>query len=451
MLEKKEQIISEENSTAQENSYPFGSDFQARIAALSMRDNQFLRRTDGLILPDYFSNIFEATLVDLAQDHFKKYKSAPSLASWKQIVQDAVSSKKIRADETSEFIDTFKRLYKEDLSDRDFVVDKVADFAKSQAVQNAFIKAFDLTEKGKMIEAQALMEEAFSVGAADQFEDHSYWNDIDIRTKYRKDIAAGVIKPNGVPTGIKLIDNYLYHKGLGRKELTAIMGGAKKGKSMMLGELCLRISKKGYNVLYVTLEVSAQIIMDRMDANISDTEMDNIATNINKVDTEVKSKRVNVGNLKVVEFPSGTLTPSALRRIIERYRADGIIFDVICVDYADIMAPDFRTGIPTEDSKSIWLALRAIAHEQNAAGLTATQTNREGYQASVAKSEHVADDFNKVRIADLLISINRDEDELKAGIARLYLAASRNQGAEVTFKIEQDLAKMVFIKGITYA
>jgi replicative DNA helicase len=59
--------------------------------------------------------------------------------------------------------------------------------------------------------------------------------------------------------------------------------------------------------------------------------------------------------------------------------------------------------------------------------------------------DHVADDFNKVRIADLMISINRTDEERAAGRARLFFAASRNQEGEFTIEIEQALDRMKFI------
>jgi replicative DNA helicase len=92
--------------------------------------------------------------------------------------------------------------------------------------------------------------------------------------------------------------------------------------------------------------------------------------------------------------------------------------------------------------------MRAIAQEEDIAMLTATQTNREGAKANVAKMEHTAEDFNRVRIADILISINRTEEEKARNEARLYLAASRNQKGDITIRIQQDLEKMIFIRKI---
>jgi replicative DNA helicase len=66
----------------------------------------------------------------------------------------------------------------------------------------------------------------------------------------------------------------------------------------------------------------------------------------------------------------------------------------------------------------------------------------------VLKGEHVADDYNKVRTVDIMISINVTEEERANGEARLYFAASRNQEGGFTIFIKQELAKMKFIASI---
>ncbi|MGQ1699213.1 hypothetical protein ACT42I_18710 (plasmid) [Acinetobacter baumannii] len=121
---------------------------------------------------------------------------------------------------------------------------------------------------------------------------------------------------------------------------------------------------------------------------------------------------------------------------------------MIIVDYADLMRPDIRTNDPKENSRVIYVDLRAIAFEENVALLTATQTNREGFKSTVAKAEHVAEDFNKIRTADVAISINITEEERAKGQARLYFAASRNQEMGVTVVIKQNVSMMRFLEEV---
>ncbi len=66
------------------------------------------------------------------------------------------------------------------------------------------------------------------------------------------------------------------------------------------------------------------------------------------------------------------------------------------MDYLDIMCPEHRSDEIRENLRTIGVDLRAIAFENNAAMLTATQTNRDGAKAAVAKMTDVAEDLSKI-------------------------------------------------------
>ncbi|CDT54002.1 DnaB-like helicase C-terminal domain protein [Vibrio coralliirubri] len=430
--------------------FDFAEDFQTKIAALMIRDENFMRRVDGMIKPHHFENYNEAMLVGLAQKHFDKYAQLPSGdgSVWTEILKDAINHRIIREEAKRGVIDKWRSIKRESLSNSDFVLDRVADFCKKQEIMKAIHSAIDNAERGDFDAIESNFTKAFNMGVTRSYEELDYWADIDERTERRKDKVSGLIKPTGIPTGNKKIDDLLYHKGVGRKELSVIMGGAKKGKSMGLGHFGMAFSLQGYNVLYATLEVSHAIISDRLDANVTKTSMGDLDENLVSIRDEIRAKRTMAGEFKICEFPSGTLTCKELKRVIERYRGEGIKFDVIIVDYADIMAPDYMTQSEIENSKQIWLGLRAIAQVENCAMLTATQTNRSGFKNTTAKAEDVAEDFNKIRIADLVLSINRTDEERDKGEARLYFAASRNQSGEFSVRIKQTLDKMSFIDGV---
>jgi replicative DNA helicase len=269
---------------------------------------------------------------------------------------------------------------------------------------------------------------------------------IDIRTGERLSRAAGKLPPTGITTGFRAIDEILYHRGWGKRELSVILGGAKAGKTTMLMEFGASAIAAGYNVLYVTLEVAANIIGERLDANISQRAMMELHLHPHEVRSKVKEFMKKAGKFILHEFPTGSMTVSDLRRLVERYKSRGIKFDLVIVDYADLMAPERYTDSNIENSKSVYVNLRGYAMQEDLAILTATQTNRDGYKAAVAKAEHVSEDFNKIRIADLVISINRTEEERASNQARLFFAASRNQAGNFTIRIEQDLDRM---KGIS--
>jgi replicative DNA helicase len=434
-----------------ETHYKFDEGFQAKISALCLRDTGFMQRAEGLVKPEYLENIADAILVNIANRYFEKYRKVPGdqtvLAA---LLRHDLINKIVKKEHVGLAIGRAKELWGHDISDKDFVIDQVATFARHQALSKAILDSVEHLDLNEFEKINSSIKKALDVGERSDAGAYDYGEMIAVRTEERLDRAAGKLPPTGITTGYAEIDRHLYHKGWGKRELSVLMGGAKAGKTTAL--LDFGISACGhlhrYNVLYITLEVSAQIISERLDARISQYFVNELGSHIHEVDEKVKSFMDRAGKFKVHEFPTGSMRVSDLRRLIENYKAKGIVFDLVIVDYADLMAPERFVDNSIENSKSVYVALRGLAMQENIALLTATQTNREGAKKVVATMTDIAEDFNKVRIADIVISINRTEEERSTNQARLYFAAVRNGPSGFTIRVQQDLGRMRFISAV---
>jgi len=437
----------EEDTSA---SYDFDLAFQKKVVTLLLRDSTFARRAADLIRPEYFTEESLGFLAQIGTDFVKKYKSAPDTRVFVTLLKDEIAKKRLRDDAKDSIRDMAKEILRQktDLSNSGYVLDKVAEFARHQAVEQAILKSVEFLEKGDFAAIQQRMRDALAVGNVSDGEEYDYWKEIESRTQLREDWKAGRIVKTGISTGVSEIDAHLYHGGWGRKELSLIMGAAKAGKSLSLGEFTKNASLLGYNTFYGSCEVACTIIADRLDAALADTAMRLLKDDPQTVRRKIKAAEARAGALKMRDFASGTLKPSQLYRIIEDYRADGIIMDLITVDYADIMAAEYRSDNFIENMRSIYIDLRAIAFEFDAALLTATQTNREGAKKATAKMTDVAEDFNKIRTADIVLGINATEDEKRSNEARLTWAASRNSEDGFSLRIRQDREKLKFVTAI---
>lgn len=440
--------------------FDFDQDFQGQIVYLACIDQTFMRKVAHLLKPEYFELTRHSALIALAMRHWKKWDAVmatPQVIT--QAYKDAASSKFFNKDLATEALSGIKEVFEEIRQSRagnasglnaDYIADKVAEFVRHQAVINAVTEAVDLIGKGDFKRIEKLVSDATKIGIESEEAGGDYFERLALRNVERAEQQAGLKPPRGITTGHPKLDLLLYHRGFGRKELNVLMGGAKAGKTTALIEFASGAVMAGYNVLYVTLEVSNRIIEERADARFSDTPISDLVGHFREVNERVEklAQQACCGRFFIAEYPSGTMSPGMLRALLERHKAKGMTYDMVVVDYADIMAPDYRTNDPIENSKQVYIGLRAIAQEWNIAMLTATQSNRDGFKSVTAKAEHVSDDFNKVRTADLFISINSTEEERREGKARLYFAASRNQRSGMTVFIQQDFSRMKFIKAI---
>jgi replicative DNA helicase len=443
-----------ETAEAEVKFIDFDEDFQLKLVALLVRSDLFARRTDGLIKPEYFESRADAALSSLALSHFDRYKQAPKDAAIIVAgLKDALRRGTIRSDMVDEIKDKIKIVFSPGMdvvSCVDFAVDQVGTFARHQAITAAMLQAFDHLEKHNTVKVQELLEKAFKVGPRPDSVPYDYWSEAESRTEFRRAVKSGEIKPLGISTGIPAIDKLLFHRGWGIKELTVFMAGAKKGKSFTLWDFAKLISLQGKNVLGITLEVSKDVLSTRLDASVSDVPIDEIEGSIFSVLEAVRAARDKrlPGKFLLHEFPSGSFRPMDLQNLIDQYKSEGIKFDAIVIDYLDIMSPNRWVNDPQENSRSVWVDCRGIAQTEEVVMLSATQTNREGHKSVTAKAEHAAEDFNKIRTADLVISLNATEEEMAKGEARMFFAASRNQKGEFAVRIKRDLSRGHAVKEV---
>ena len=96
-----------------------------------------------------------------------------------------------------------------------------------------------------------------------------------------------------ISTGWKGINPKLYG-GLNRGEMTIFAGGSGAGKSLFLQNFAVNWVQAGYNVVYISLELSEQLISMRLDAMVSGFGTKEIMKNIDDVDLKVSMKALKV-------------------------------------------------------------------------------------------------------------------------------------------------------------
>lgn len=432
----------------------FDQAFQEQLAAHYIRDDVFVASVGSLVMPEYFDNETLAALVAIQKDYLAKYGACCTLKTFVQFTQRMLASKRVKIADLQEAKRLLAIIHKDPLKDRQFVIDTIAEFAKHQALLNATMEMADALDTGdvsKVTKAITAMDEAKSIGATDTAQAHDFKRQRADRQARRKARAAGAAGIGGISTGIPELDKQLTpHKGWGRKELSILMGPPKAGKTAALITFALNAAAAGFRVFYASCEVSDEIIGDRSDANISGVPLKELEAREAEVEREVAKWESSpiVGELIVQAFPIRTLKVSALKRIIKKYQAQGTDFDLIVVDYGDILKPEIQYQDKRFGLAEIFQDLRALATEMNAAVLTATQTNREGTKKAarnVTDGTDAAEDYEKVRTADVLITINASPDDKMNGEVVLYFSEMRNAESGLRMRFAQSIQCMRFI------
>ena len=205
--------------------------------------------------------------------------------------------------------------------------------------------------------------------------------------------------------------------GMRRKSLSVVMASTGGGKSIFLCNAAAHLIKQGFNVFYVTCEMSVEEISKRIDANLLDVSQDSLMAEevsessiIQKMDKY--TDRSSWGHLFIKEYPAGTATSLDIQKDIEELEhGNNIKIDVLVVDYLNLMATS-RYSTKTANTytivKAIAEELRGIGQDKDIPILTATQSNRSALSKENRVDgglEQVSDSIGLPQTADFMFNI----------------------------------------------
>lgn len=195
------------------------------------------------------------------------------------------------------------------------------------------------------------------------------------------------------------------------------------GKSLIMCHMAAANLNLGHNVLYITLEMSEERIAERIDANLLDTPISEIEDLPKQLyDRKVNKLKQNVkGRLMIKEYPTASASATHFRALLDELKMKkGFTPDIIYVDYLNIAT---SSRLKTSQAvnmytyvKSIAEELRGIAVEYDVAVVSATQTNRTGYQDMDAGLESTSESFGIAMTGDFIIAAISNEELQERGV-----------------------------------
>jgi replicative DNA helicase len=205
----------------------------------------------------------------------------------------------------------------------------------------------------------------------------------------------------------KTVDHKLYG-GLNRKELTIWCAGSGGGKSLTMQNQAVNMSRAGMNVVYISLELSEEMISMRLDSMVSGVASKEIFARLDDVEIKVLQAGKRAAGLHVKQMPQGTTT-NDLRAYLKNYEIEtGHPCDVLMVDYLDLMFPNNKkidvSNLFVKD-KFITEELRGLCVEKNMVGVTASQLGRSSVNEMEMDHSHIAGGISKIQTADNVIAI----------------------------------------------
>lgn len=403
-------------------------------------------------------NFFSKTCLNWCFEYYEKYNKAP-----KHHIQEIYESKKdtLKQEDQELFIEFLSYLstkYEKENLNEQYLVDLSLLYLRETNLQILNDKIRDLLKVGKVEEAEKLMLTFSKLEQETEIKQETFvltdiqtaCNVCDFEINTNEDDRLFKLRGD---LGDKL--GYIY-----REDFFSLVGPAKRGKSYYLREVTeIACIDYGLNVIVFNLEMShkkylrnyyqglsGEVKYSKNDSstilfpyfeknemsgkyNIKYKEMKKLGLNSRKIKSTLKKQQIKtIGNFVVRTFPSATLTPQKILKIIDEYALQGFVPDLILIDFLDNLLIPGNEYRHTIDAK--WTFGRRLAQEKHVAVGTVSHTGRKNFKQDIGTGD-VNEDYRKENHITHMIALNQTPEEKEKQIMRLNIIHNRDEDSNV--------------------
>ena len=426
---------------------------QQRVEALILKNlihnEEYSRKVLPFLKKDYFMEHADKLLYTQVESFINKYNNLPTKEAL-VIELDNTPLKDEEFENVTGLLDYLEGQENEQ-SDITWLLETTEKFCQDKAIYNAVvssIKILDEPEKSKDDKGAIpeLLTDALSV-SFDPHVGHDYLLDSDDRYLFYHRTEKKI------PFDLEYF-NKITGGGLSSKTLNIAMAGTGVGKSLFMCHFAANCLSQGYNVLYITLEMAEERIAERIDANLLNVRLDDLVSLPKSMyDKKMEDLRSKFsGRLIIKEYPTAAASTNHFRALLNELNLKrNFKPNIIFVDYINICSSArIKPGQYVNSYsyvKSIAEELRGLAVEFDVPIMSATQTNRQGFQNTDVGLEDTSESFGLPATADFMFAIISN-DKLEE-VNQILVKQLKNRYGDPTvnkkFLVGIDRAKMKLI------
>ena len=391
----------------------FSSDFEEKVVQAILGDPVFGEQVLEVMEPECFDLSWTKEIVNQLIQYYGKFRRFPSISLLSNILEQELKEPLQR----KECLEYIQRIQAKPLNgDSEYIKDKSLTFFRKQHIQHALMtEVVPRMKSAELDEILPIIQVAINKGTS---RDLGYEYDEDEEKRFIE------IEEKKTPTPWPLLTKML-GGGWEAKRLTTIIGGSGAGKSHMLVGVGVGALLAGKTVVHYTLELSDIDVARRYDACLTDVEINNVPKQKNKVLFTLKNKLPAGAKLIIKEYPMKSASMQTIRAHLSRLRLKDIIPDIIVIDYGDLLDSIKEHREERHGLSTIWMNMKTTAQELQIPIVTATQSNRDGYNAEVLTPDKVSEDFKKIMHSDVIITMARNMEQKASGIGKILMAKNR--------------------------
>ena len=380
------------------------------ILAHLIHNETYSRKVLPFLKAEYFLAPETSIIYQTVCRYIDKYNSPPTIEALK------IDLKKINnvSGEVYKNIENIVDTLKYDaLTDAQWLLDQTELYCQDRAIHNAIRESITILDGQSKDKGKGSIPTLLSEALAVSFDDsvgHDFISDAASRYEfYHKKEAK-------IQFDLDYF-NLITRGGVSRKTLNVILAGTGVGKTLFMCHMAAANLMEGQNVIYITMEMAEEKIAERIDCNLLNVSVDELQIMPKDV-FEKKMDRLKTkckGRLIIKEYPTSSAGSSNFRHLIQELKLKKKFKpDIIYIDYLNICSSSrIKMGNSVNSYtfiKAIAEELRGLAVEFDVPIITATQTNRDGFNSSDVDLTNTSESFGLPATADLMFALIRTEE-----------------------------------------
>jgi len=404
---------------------------ESLIAANLLYNEEYARGATPYLKEEFFEERVVRIIYSEYNKYLRKYNAPPTKEAIYLEVETRTDIDQSDLDSMQSKLSELSSFEKEEKPDMAWLLETTEQYCKDRAVFLAITDSISILEGEDKKRDKNVIPDLLSDALAISFDEyigHEFLEQAGDRWDfYHK-------KEKRIPFDLEWF-NKITNGGLPKKTLSIYLAGTNVGKSLVMCHNAASMMMQGQNVLYITMEMAEERISERIDANLMNIDINDLAG----LPKDLYVKRIEdihaktPGRLFVKEFPTAGAHVGHFRHLMrelelkKKFKAD-----IVFVDYMNIcQSSRIKGGENTYVLvKSIAEELRGLAVEKDIALVSATQTNRDGWSASDLELSNTSESAGGPAVADLMIGIISTEQLNQMG--QIMFKQLKNRFSDVT-------------------
>ena len=416
------------NGFNQKEKFTFSIEFQLEVLRFIIQSKE-----SPLVLnkvkSGYFALIEHSLIIEGVKRYFKKYRKIPSepllIETLKTLLESKAYVDLVTQDDLPNINKIIHNLYNLPLKDDEAILDNIYKFS-AYVEMKSLTEQMDFSNFGAYEEYQNKVTKIIHESRPAKDEEPLYM----VRDTSRRQLFRQT-DPSVFPTPYWQLNNLSNSSGYEAGSIFVLLDRPKAKKTFSLINIARGYLTMKKNVLYVDLENGKKQIMNRMiQSTLNKTRKEVLSGEYDKMEQRHMRKYKRLGVEFIVERLSAMIaTTNDIKVLIDKLRAQGIVINVLMVDYAAKLASTLHHKEDVERINQVYIDLDNLAVEEGLESIwTAQHITREGakHKATVYEDNDIAGGISIVRNVQCVLGLNSTDEEEEHNIQRVEVVVQRD-------------------------